>query len=110
MALRAAFVLAGGAEALLPGRRLRLAKVRRVLGRFEQLYGIEDPLLRVRFERRGSVIVAFLDGVVLEALGGQTLLPWTPPAGWAEPAPISPDRPERAVPVLPERAWRRGRR
>lgn len=119
--LRAAFALAGGADALTGKRRLKVAKLRRVAHRFEELYDVTSPLSRVRFERVDNVIVAYLDGVLLDPETGQALLAFVgQPGGSGEAAelapmlatvpkaPVAPTSQYAALPILVPRAWRRG--
>lgn len=73
VALKAALQLAGGEEALAPGRRLRLGDVRRICSRLRSL-GLSSPLTEIAFRRRGRVIIAQADGISFEPITGQMLL------------------------------------
>ncbi len=73
-ALRTAFNLAGGVDALREGRNLRVAQVARACSRLREVYGVADPLSDIRLERDGSRILAVLEGVRFEVASGQVVL------------------------------------
>jgi hypothetical protein len=74
VALRAAIRLAGGVEALGPGRRLRTKDLEDLCGRLRESLDLEDPLSQICLRRIGRTIVARVDGLMFEPLTGQTLI------------------------------------
>lgn len=74
VALRAALLLAGGEEALAPGRRLRLKDVAHICRRLREGLGIDSPLTEVAFRRRGKTVVARAQNLLLEPASGQLLI------------------------------------
>lgn len=73
VALKAALGLAGGKEALAPGRRLRVQDVRRICAQLRDL-GLNNPLTEVAFRRRGRAVIAQVQGLLFEPASGQMLL------------------------------------
>jgi hypothetical protein len=73
VALNTALHLAGGKEALAPGRRLRLYDVERICARLRDL-GLTRPLTEIAFRRRGQTVIAQVDGISFEPQTGQMLL------------------------------------
>jgi hypothetical protein len=72
-AMRVLVSLCGGAEALTPGRRLRVECIRTACSALRRL-GIENPLLDVRLRRVGDRVYADLDGSILDPVSGQIAL------------------------------------
>jgi hypothetical protein len=71
--LKAAVDLAGGVEALQPGRRLRIVPLQQAFVALKAA-GFPHPLIDVSLSRLGSRLVARGDGVTFEASNGQLLL------------------------------------
>lgn len=74
VALRTAFELAGGTEAIHAGRNLRYTRVAKACQRLREEYGVNDPLVEVRLEREGARVIAVLDGVRFEVTTGQVVM------------------------------------
>lgn len=74
VALRTAFELSGGADALRDGRNLRYAPVVKACRRLREVYGISEPLVEIHMEREGRRIIAVVDGVRFDANSGQVVL------------------------------------
>jgi hypothetical protein len=74
VALKAAFHLAGGEEALAPGRKLRLHDVERICKRLQEDLGLSNPLTEVAFRRVGRTVIAQVQGVSFEPTSGQMVL------------------------------------
>lgn len=72
-AVEVALELAGGAAALEPGRRLMIKSVEDAVNGLLTM-GVKDPLLEVRMERQGSVIVAAFAGDLVEPASGQLVI------------------------------------
>jgi hypothetical protein len=73
VALKAAFLLAGGMDALAAGRRLRIQDVKRICIRLREL-GLSNPLTEIAFRRRGKMVIAQVQGLLFEPGTGQMLL------------------------------------
>jgi len=73
VALKAALDLAGGEQALAPGRRLRLQDVEHICRRLNEL-GFAHPLTEIVFRRSGRTVIAQVEGVSFEPASGQMLL------------------------------------
>ena len=72
-AVEVALRLAGGPDALEPGRRLMIKSVEDAVNGLLAM-DVKDPLLEVRMERQGSVIVAAFAGDLIEPASGQLVM------------------------------------
>jgi hypothetical protein len=73
VALKAALDLAGGEQALAPGRRLRLQDIEHICQRLNEI-GFSSPLTEIAFRRNGRTVIAQVEGVSFEPTSGQMLL------------------------------------
>jgi hypothetical protein len=73
-AIEVALRLAGGHDALEPGRHLTIKPVEDACRILRERYGLEEPLLEADLRREGSSIVATVRHVTFEPLTGQVLL------------------------------------
>ena len=71
VALRAAFELAGGMDAIKAGRRLSIQRVRQTVDAARRRFGVDDPLVQLKLSLHGRRVVASYRGVVLEPATGQ---------------------------------------
>lgn len=74
VAIRTAFDLVGGQEALHSRCRLRWKAVEAVCKTLRNEYGIENPLLQVRLERVGKAVVVHHEGITFDPRTGQMIL------------------------------------
>lgn len=72
-ALEVALELAGGREALAPGRHLQMAPVARACAALRER-GIDNPLLDVPMRRDGRKVFAFVNGTLLDPTNGQAVM------------------------------------
>jgi hypothetical protein len=74
VAVKTAFHLAGGVEALQRGRRLRLTDVELICDRLRRDFGLSNPLTEIVFRRSGKTILAKVQGLWFEPATGQMAL------------------------------------
>lgn len=74
VAVKAALYLAGGEEALAPGRRLRLQDVEKICAKLKDELGLSNPLTEIAFKRRGRTVIARVQGLLFEPGSGQMLI------------------------------------
>jgi hypothetical protein len=73
-AVQVALRLAGGREALRPGRHLSIKPIEDTCRVLRLRYGLAEPLLQANLRREGSRIVATVRNVTFEPVTGQLLL------------------------------------
>jgi hypothetical protein len=74
VALKTLVRLAGGKEALKPGKHLRLKELETACERLRVEFSIDNPLVEVVLDRRGKRVVAKVDGIWIEPADGQLVL------------------------------------
>jgi hypothetical protein len=72
--MRVALKLAGGPEALVPGKRLRLRRVQVVCDALRDRYHLSNPLAEALLHQDGARIVAQVSGIRFEPVTGQLRL------------------------------------
>jgi len=75
LAGRVALELLGGLESLRPRHRLRWRALERACRVLRERYGMKNPMLEVRLQRRGGTIWALHKGITFEALSGELVFP-----------------------------------
>jgi hypothetical protein len=99
LAVKLALDLAGGAAALKPGHRLRLAALARTCETLRSKYGLEYPLREAKLERVGATLLAKIKAVEFEPATGQLVMREVADAvrAYMRSAPVAGGAKERAA-------------